>query len=50
MDPEELKANSYVLIRHGLSDFNIKALIAKTDYGENSEEFKAVETCQDDSA
>ena len=44
MNPEEFKACSYILIRHGLSEFNIKALIAKTEYGEGSEEFRAVET------
>jgi len=35
------------LIRHGLSEFNYKALVAKTDFGDGSPEFKAVESSKD---
>jgi hypothetical protein len=37
MDPESLKNHPYVLIRHGLSKFNLKALIAKEEHGPDSE-------------
>ena len=37
MDPESLKKHPYVLIRHGLSKFNLKALIAKEEHGPESE-------------
>ena len=47
MDPEALKASSFVLIRHGLSVFNYKALVAKTEFGVGSPEVIAVETATD---
>ena len=43
MDPESLKNHPFVLIRHGLSKFNLKALIAKEEHGPDSEQFQAVE-------
>ena len=43
MNPEEFEQCSYVLVRHGLSVFNYRALVAKTEFGEDSEQFKAVE-------
>ena len=46
MDAEALKASSYVLIRHGLSQYNYKALVTKTEFGEGSPEFRAVETAE----
>lgn len=42
MDPEELKQCSYVLLRHGLSMFNLKHLEALKDFGPESDEVKAV--------
>ncbi len=43
MDPESLKKHPFVLIRHGLSKFNFKALIAKEEHGPDSEQHQAVE-------
>ena len=43
MDAAQLKSSPYVLIRHGLSKFNYAALVAKTEHGEDSPEFRAVE-------
>lgn len=43
MDATQLKSSPYVLIRHGLSKFNYAALVAKTEFGEDSPEFKAVQ-------
>jgi len=43
MDPEELDKASYVLIRHGFSQFNYKELIAITEHGERSAAHIAVE-------
>jgi hypothetical protein len=37
MDPESFKKQPYILIRHGLSQFNLKALIAKEEHGPDSE-------------
>jgi len=37
MKPEELEKTPYVLIRHGLSAFNYKALVADTEFGEGPE-------------
>ena len=42
MDPEALKKCSYVLIRHGLSEFNYKDMVAREEFGEESEERKKV--------
>jgi len=42
-----LKNTPIVLIRHGLSDFNYKALVAKTEFGDKSKEFIAVEQDKD---
>lgn len=39
MDPQELQNSNYVLIRHGLSEFNLASLIARIKYGRESEEF-----------
>ena len=44
MDPQQLDQCSYVLIRHGLSGFNYKALVVGGEHGEDSAEFKAVQT------
>ena len=43
MDPEALANASYVLIRHGLSEFNLAAMIAADTYGQDSPEFRTVE-------
>ena len=43
MDEQQKKDCSYILIRHGLSKFNYKALVAKTDFGAKSPEHRAVE-------
>ena len=43
MDPEALKNASFVLIRHGLSEFNLAAMIGADKYGVDSPEFKAIE-------
>lgn len=37
MDSDSFKKHPYILIRHGLSKFNLKALIAKEEYGPDSE-------------
>ena len=42
--PEKLADSDYILIRHGLSEFNYKALVATTDFGKDSAEMRAVET------
>jgi len=39
----DLAEAPYVLIRHGLSTFNLAARIAKEEFGQDSAEFKAVE-------
>lgn len=44
MDKGQFSEAPYILIRHGLSNFNYRALVAQTDFGKDSEEFKAVET------
>lgn len=44
IEPKELEEASYILIRHGLSDFNYAALVAKEQFGVGSPEFRAVET------
>lgn len=44
IEPKDLEHTSYVLIRHGLSDFNLAALAAKSEYGVRSPEFRAVQT------
>jgi len=43
MDPKELEQRPYILIRHGLSVFNLNALIAGESFGYDSKEFRAVE-------
>jgi hypothetical protein len=47
MNQEDFEANDFVLIRHGLSEFNYRALVAKNEFGKNSEQFRAVETSTD---
>ena len=42
MNPDELAASSYVLIRHGLSEYNFKSLESKHAHGDKSAEFRAV--------
>jgi hypothetical protein len=42
MRPEELEASKVVLIRHGLSEFNLASLIAKAKFGIDSKENEAV--------
>jgi hypothetical protein len=40
--PELLEKSSHVFIRHGLSHFNYMALVASTEFGEKSDEFRKV--------
>lgn len=47
MSSEEFDQCKFILIRHGLSQFNYKALVASTEYGLDSQEFRAVETDTD---
>jgi len=42
VDQEEFKKSNYVFIRHGQSQFNYDLLVARSVYGENSEEAKKV--------
>ena len=41
MDGDALQACSYILIRHGLSDINVKRLDADKQFGKGSPEAKA---------
>lgn len=45
--PEKLANSQYILIRHGLSEFNFRALVAKTEFGADSKEHRDVETNKD---
>ena len=44
VNQEEFEKCKFVLIRHALSEFNFRALVAKQDFGETSPEHRAVET------
>lgn len=39
---EELKSATYLLIRHGYSEYNYKDKMLALQYGEESEEFKSL--------
>jgi len=43
MIDEDFNTAKFVLIRHGLSNHNIRSLIAKTNFGDNTPEYKKVD-------
>ena len=43
MNDKDYKAASFILIRHGLSKHNIRSLIAKTNYGVGTKEYKKID-------
>lgn len=43
MKPEELDKTAYILIRHGLSTFNFRNLEVKADFGNGSDEWRALQ-------
>ena len=42
MDDKEFKSCPFILIRHGLSEYNLQHLVAVQEHGKESEEAKAV--------
>jgi len=42
MIPEQFIDTSYILVRHGLSEFNFRNIETKSIYGHGSDEWRAV--------
>jgi broad specificity phosphatase PhoE len=47
MNEDDFKISPYILIRHGLSEFNYKIMCTDHEFGEGSAESRAVETSHD---
>ena len=43
MNKKAFKRSKFVLIRHGLSNHNIRSLIAATDFGKGTKEYNKVD-------
>ena len=43
MIPEQFIDTSYILVRHGLSEFNFRNIETKSIYGHGSDEWRAVQ-------
>lgn len=44
MDPEQFERADYILVRHGVSEYNYKWEVAAQKYGKDSPEVKAIQT------
>ena len=44
MNEDEFKASPYIMIRHGLSEFNYRIMVTDHEFGLGSPESRAVET------